>query len=147
MAFALAAMTAIGAGTMNSAQAQEACAITIDGTTYEPDLKKGKRSFLKCRACHTLAPGGRRLTGPNLGLVFERAPLGGEGFKYSKAFQDNPVDWDFDKLNSFIENPRAYMPGSKMLFAGIKAADERANLIAYLRQETNPEFSCDSEGR
>lgn len=144
---AAAALVLIGSIISPSVFAQDSCAITIAGTTYEPNVKKGKRAFLKCRACHTLAPGGRVMTGPNLGLVFEREPLGNEGYKYSKAFQEKPIAWDFDKIDSFIENPRAFMPGSKMLFSGIKSPEERANVIAYLRQETNPEFRCDGDGR
>jgi len=100
------------------------------------NLDQGRRSFLKCRACHTLPADGKNLVGPNLWNTFSRAPLGAEGFKYSPALTKAAISWTAAEMDAFLEKPAKHVPGTRMVFAGIPSPEERANLIAYLASET-----------
>ncbi len=97
------------------------------------DVERGRAAARKCASCHTFDKGGRNGVGPNLwGVV--GAPKGHvAGFAYSQALIGTGGVWDFEALDAFIANPKAYAPGTKMSFAGIAKPDERADLIAYLR--------------
>ena len=100
------------------------------------NLEQGRRAFLKCRACHTLPEGGKNLVGPNLWNIFTRAPQGAAGFKYSPALAKANISWTPTAMDSFLEKPSKHVPGTRMVFAGIASPEERANLIAWLAQET-----------
>jgi len=94
---------------------------------------KGAVIFKKCAACHTSAKGGKNKLGPNLWNIVN-APRGGKaGFKYSDSMKNKPGNWDFESLNEFLIKPKAYIPRTKMAFGGIKKANQRADLIVYLR--------------
>lgn len=97
------------------------------------DTAKGARVFKKCAACHTVDKGGKNKVGPNLWNIVnaERAKV--DGFKYSNAMAEKSGKWDFESLNNFMVRPKSYIPGTKMAFAGLKKASDRANLLAYLR--------------
>jgi cytochrome c len=119
------------------AQAQAACpASPPAAASRAAALEQGRRAFLKCRACHTLAEGEKNLVGPNLWNLFTRAPLGATGFSYSPAFTKAAHSWTPETLDAFIEKPSKYIAGTRMVFAGIPDAEQRANLIAWLAQET-----------
>jgi cytochrome c len=98
------------------------------------DPAAGEKSFGKCKSCHKLD--GSDGVGPHLNGVVERDVAAVEGFNYSDAMAAHEGVWTPEELNAFITNPKAHVPGTKMSFAGIKSADERANLVAYL-QTTN----------
>ncbi|MFZ4110073.1 MAG: c-type cytochrome [Polymorphobacter sp.] len=100
------------------------------------DLEKGRRAFLKCRACHSVAQGDKNLVGPNLWNVFTRPALGATGFSYSPAFSAARISWDAASINSFIEKPSKHVAGTRMIFAGIADPLERANVIAWLAGAT-----------
>lgn len=102
------------------------------------DVENGRRQFGVCRSCHTLTPGGADMVGPNLYGVFGR-PAGTHGrYAYSQQLRDSGTTWDAATLDRWIENPRAMVPGTKMVFAGVRDATRRRDLIAYLRAETSP---------
>jgi len=104
------------------------------------DVEAGQRQFRACASCHTIDQGGPNRVGPNLWGVVGGPHAHAEGFAYSDviaAMADKP--WDYEELNAFLANPRAYAPGNKMNFNGIRNAQDRANLIAWLRtQHDNP---------
>ncbi len=100
------------------------------------DLKKGKRVFLRCQACHTLGEGERDKQGPNLWGLFSRKAGEHEGYKYSPAMEQADFEWTPDKMNEWLHNPRTFLPGNKMAFAGLPKEQDRINLIAFLIKET-----------
>jgi cytochrome c len=95
-------------------------------------VKRGENSAKKCQACHTFNKGGRNLVGPNLWGVIGRPRASEAGFNYSAAMKGKGGNWTIDDLNQFITNPRGFVPGTNMTFAGIPRGTERADLIAYL---------------
>jgi cytochrome c len=98
------------------------------------DPAAGEKAAKKCASCHNFDPGGANKVGPGLWGVVNR-PIGShEGFAYSEALAGKSGQaWDYDQLNAFLLNPKAYAPGTKMAFAGISKDSERAEVIAYLR--------------
>jgi cytochrome c len=99
------------------------------------DAEEGKKAFNKCKACHS-TEAGRNQVGPSLHGVFGRKSGSVEGFKYSDAMKAKGIVWDEKTLAEYIKNPKEYVPGNKMVFAGIKKSDEIADLLEYLKQAT-----------
>jgi cytochrome c len=98
------------------------------------DVATGEATVKKlCTACHTFAEGGKAGVGPNLyGVV--GGPHGHmEGFNYSAGMKAKTGPWTFDELNEWLHKPSAYVPGTRMSFAGINNDQQRADVIAYLR--------------
>ena len=100
------------------------------------DLDNGRRVFARCRACHTITEGGPNMTGPNLHGVFGRQAGGLEGYNYSSALQQADFIWDGERLDHWLENPRTFLKGTKMTFAGIPDATDRRDVVAFLKVET-----------
>jgi cytochrome c len=97
------------------------------------DAEAGKGVTKNCTSCHTFDKGGKNGVGPNLWNVVGSKHGHAEGFGYSPAMLGQAGDWDYEKLNAFVANPKAAVPGTRMAFAGIRKPEDRANLIAYLR--------------
>src|SRR5262249_58284852 len=93
---------------------------------------KGETAEKKCQACHTFNKGGRNMVGPNLWGVVGRPRASEAGFNYSAAMKSKGGNWSIDELNQFLTNPRGYVPGTNMTFAGLTRGSERADVIAYL---------------
>lgn len=100
------------------------------------DLANGKAKFALCQSCHTIAPGGANMTGPNLHGVFGKKSASNPDFKYSDALKNAGWVWDASHLDQWLEKPMTYLPGTKMSFAGLKDAKDRTDLIGYLMVET-----------
>ena len=105
---------------------------SIEQLLAKADVGRGENSAKKCAACHTFNKGGRNLVGPNLWGVVGRPKASEAGFNYSAAMKAKGGNWTIDELNQFITNPRGYVPGTNMTFAGIPRGSERADVIAYL---------------
>ncbi|MCF8466147.1 MAG: cytochrome c family protein [Sneathiella sp.] len=97
------------------------------------DAEKGAKIFKKCGACHTAEEGGSNKIGPNLHGILKRPKGSHEGFSYSSGLTEKGGNWGYDDLDIFLKKPSDYIKGTKMSFAGIKKAEDRADLIAYLR--------------
>ncbi|MDJ0683261.1 MAG: cytochrome c family protein [Alphaproteobacteria bacterium] len=108
--------------------------LALGGAAHaEGDPDKGKRVFAKCKACHVVDSEKNRV-GPHLVGVIGREAAVVEGFKYSKAMADSGLVWDEPTLNAYLENPRKYLKGTKMAFAGLRKEQDRLDVIAYLKQ-------------
>lgn len=98
------------------------------------DLALGEQIAKKCTQCHTWNQGGPNKIGPNLyGIVGNIHAHLGDGFAYSTAMRETPGVWDYESLDHYLKNPRAYLPGTKMAFAGLRKSEERIALIAFMR--------------
>jgi cytochrome c len=100
------------------------------------DLENGKHKFAQCAACHTLTQGGPNMTGPNLWGVFGRKVGTAAAYDYSDAVKGQAFTWDADHINTWITDPRAMIPNTKMTFMGLKDPKDRTDVIAYLKVET-----------
>lgn len=113
---------------------EEAVEVSFEEVYAAADAGAGERVFNKCKACHKLD--GSNGTGPHLDGVVGRAVAAVDGFGYSDAMAAVDGDWTPEELDAFIENPRSDVEGTKMSFAGIKDVEDRANLIAYLAENS-----------
>ena len=100
------------------------------------DLDNGRRVFARCRSCHTLTEGGPNMTGPNLYGVFGREAGGHPDYNYSAVVKAADFTWNAERLDHWLENPRTYLKGTKMSFAGIPDPEDRRDVIAFLKVET-----------
>lgn len=100
----------------------------------EADAGAGERVFGKCKACHKLD--GSNATGPHLDGVVDRAIGGVDGFSYSGALQQVGDTWTPENLNDFLANPKGAAPGTTMSFNGLPKVEDRANVIAYIQENS-----------
>ena len=100
-------------------------------------LESGEKIYKKCGACHNYEKGGKSKIGPNLWNIVNRLKGGAEGFAYSKALVEFGGNWTYEDLNNFLYKPKAYIDGTKMNFAGLKNAQDRADLILFLREQSD----------
>jgi cytochrome c len=96
------------------------------------NVEHGKEIAKKCTQCHTFEKGGSNKTGPNLWGIIGAKVAHIADFAYSSGFKDKGGTWDDEKLNILLHKPRAFVQSTKMSFVGLKDAQERADVIAYL---------------
>ncbi|WP_295530247.1 c-type cytochrome [Novosphingobium sp. Chol11] len=100
------------------------------------DVAKGEATFAKCKACHSVDQGGANGIGPNLWAIVGAAKAAGRGgFAYSEALKGKPGNWDFASLDEWLASPAKYATGTKMSFAGLTDAQQRADVILYLNSK------------
>ncbi len=104
------------------------------GTAIAQDAIEGERAFRRCAACHQVGPDAGNRIGPHLNGIVGRRVATVEGFRYSRAMGASEFAWDEDGLARFLANPRQTIPGTTMVFVGIRDEAEIANLIAFLMQ-------------
>ncbi|KAJ0935134.1 putative cytochrome c, class IA/ IB, cytochrome c-like domain superfamily [Helianthus annuus] len=103
----------------------------------EGDAKAGENVFkTKCAFCHTLQKGAAHKQGPNLNGLFGRQAGTAAGYSYSAANKDSAVVWGENTLYEYLLNPKKYIPGTTKMFHGLKNPQDRADVIAYLKQST-----------
>jgi len=102
------------------------------------DISNGEAKFALCRSCHTTSPGGDDMTGPNLWGVFGRKAGSKASFTYSDDLKNAGWIWDAGRINTWITNPRAVLPGTKMTFIGLQDPNDRRDVIAFLKTQTSP---------
>ena len=98
---------------------------------------EGAKVFKKCAACHSIAEGGKNKIGPALWGVLGRQAGSLPDYKYSKAMAAHGKKWSFEEMNGFLIKPKDWIKGTKMSFAGLKNAKERAAVILYMNENTN----------
>ena len=97
------------------------------------NIKSGKIVFRKCKSCHTTQIGGRNKIGPNLWEIVGRSKASMDNYRFSKALKKMGGNWNYQELDDFLTNPKKFVKGTKMSFSGIKSAQNRADLIIFLR--------------
>ncbi len=123
----------------SSAGTEKAAAVETPLATLlaSADAARGQKGFKKCAACHKVDAGASGGVGPNLYGIAGKPKGAVEGFAYSKAMLEaaNTLGpWTYESLNKFLQKPKAYIPGTKMSFAGLKKETDRADMLAYLKE-------------
>jgi cytochrome c len=95
-------------------------------------VEKGQATAKQCQACHTFEKGGPNRVGPNLYGIVGRPRASEPGFNYSAAMKAKGGTWSFGELYAFLANPRGYIPGTNMTFAGLSRGQQRADVIDFL---------------
>ena len=98
------------------------------------DVTAGKASFNKCLACHAIGEGAKNKVGPELNGLDGRKSGSADGYSYSEANKNSGITWGKDQFLDYIKEPKAKIPGTKMVFAGIKNEKEANDLWAFLAQ-------------
>ncbi len=101
------------------------------------DAAAGKEISTRCEQCHDLSKGGPNKIGPNLWGVVGRARATHTGFDYSSAMSASHDPWTYDTLFRFLKSPQGMVTGTKMSFAGLSSEQDRLNLLAYLRTQSD----------
>ncbi|HEX7712374.1 MAG TPA: cytochrome c family protein, partial [Sphingomonadaceae bacterium] len=128
MGYAIAGVVEEGAGAASGPSFTELLATA--------DPAAGEKVFAKCMACHTIDQGAPNGIGPNLyGTVGEDIGKGKGGFAFSDALSGKGGKWTFDNLDKWLTSPKAFAPGTKMTFAGLPDAKDRANVVAFLNSK------------
>ena len=104
------------------------------GSAQAQDAAAGEKAFLQCRACHQVGDAAKNAVGPVLNGLFGRKAGMVEGYTYSSANKNSGITWDEATFQEYIKDPRAKIPGTKMVYAGLKDEKRINDLIAYLHQ-------------
>ncbi len=123
------AVTEHGAGAPEAAKEPEQ---PIETLLASSSAEKGQATAKQCGACHTFEKGGPNRVGPNLYGIVGRQRASEAGFNYSAAMKAKGGTWTFQELDKFLANPRGYVPGTNMTFAGLSRGGQRADVINYL---------------
>jgi cytochrome c len=111
-----------------------AALIASVGAAAAQDAAAGEKVFAKCKICHQIGEGAKNMVGPVLNGVVGRKAGTYEGYHYSDANKNSGITWDEATLKVYLADPKAKVPGTKMVFPGLKSDDDIANVIAYLKQ-------------
>lgn len=107
----------------------------------EAETDNGESIFARCQSCHTVEEGGENKVGPNLWDVVGGPVTHREDFGYSNAMEEfsegGEVDWSFERLDEFLADPKGYISGTAMAFAGLRDPQDRADILAYLHTLSN----------
>lgn len=131
-------------GSLVLPEVEEGAPAVADAPAVEPlpirlasaSLDRGENAVRACASCHTFNQGGDNRVGPNLWDIVEQGKGNNGGFGYSSALAARAAAgevWGYDELDGFLENPRGYMPGTSMAYAGLRNAQTRADIILYMR--------------
>lgn len=124
---AIRVMLAVAAAALSAASA---------GTATAQDASAGEKTFNVCRACHEIGTDAKNSIGPVLTGVVGRKAGSYPGYAYSDANRNSGLTWDEATLTEYLRNPRGKVPGTKMIFAGLRKDDDIANVIAFIKQHS-----------
>jgi len=106
------------------------------------DPSTGEKDFVVCRACHQIGPDAKNAVGPVLTGIVGRKAGTYPGYQYSPANRDSGITWTPEELDKYLTNPQKVVPHTKMIFPGVKDAQKRKDIIAYLEK-----FSSDDTAK
>jgi len=112
----------------------------ISERLVEASAESGEKVAKKCAACHNFEQGGANKVGPALWDIVGRKPASHEGFSYSSAmvaFGEENAEWTYEELDHFLAAPKKFVDGTSMGFAGLRKPEDRADIIAYLREQSD----------
>ncbi|HYI31100.1 MAG TPA: cytochrome c family protein [Bradyrhizobium sp.] len=109
-------------------------AVAVSGEVRAQDAAAGEKVFGVCRACHQVGETAKNNVGPSLNGLFGRKAGTIAGYNYSAANKDSGLTWDEATFREYIKDPKAKIPGTKMIYAGLKDEQRTNDLIAYLQQ-------------
>ena len=136
-AYQVASNTAVATTTSSETSSASSESENILALFASTSAAEGAKVFKKCAACHSIAEGGGNKIGPALWGVLGRKSGSLPDYKYSKAMVAHGKSWSFDEMNGFLIKPKDWIKGTKMSFAGLKKAKERAAVILYMNENTN----------
>ena len=108
--------------------------ITLNGAASAQDVAAGEKVFAKCKVCHQVGEGAKNGVGPVLNGIVGRKAGSVAGYNYTPANKNSGLTWDEPTLKEYLKNPRAKIPGTKMVFPGLNNEADIDNVIAYLKQ-------------
>ncbi len=109
----------------------------ISALLASASLENGEKLFKKCATCHNYEKGSANKVGPQLWNLINRPKANVEGFAYSKALAEYGGEWGYEALAEFLYKPKKYIKGTKMNFAGLKKVKDRADLVYFLREQSD----------
>ena len=104
------------------------------GHVQAQEAASGEKVFAQCRACHQVGENAKNAVGPVLNGLFGRHSGSVEGYNYSPANKNSGLTWDEATFTDYIKDPKAKVPGTKMVYAGLKDEQRIKDLVAYLKQ-------------
>ena len=121
-----------------TAQAEQVDTIEAVGPLLaNASVEDGLKLTRACTTCHSFEKGGAHRTGPNLWGIVNAARGKKTGFAYSEAMASLDAEWTYERLNQYLYKPKTYVPGTKMNYTGMRDLEDRANLIAWMREQTD----------
>ena len=111
-----------------------AALVASAGVATAQDAAAGEKVFAKCKICHQIGESAKNAVGPVLNGVVGRPAGSYPGYNYSEANKNSGITWDEASLKEYLKNPKAKVPGTKMVFPGLPSDDDIANVIAYIKQ-------------
>ena len=136
-AYQVASVTTVASTTSAETDSASSDSGNIMALFASASAAEGAKVFKKCAACHSIAEDGGNKIGPALWGVLGRPAGSIPDYKYSKAMAAHGKSWSFEEMNGFLTKPKGWIKGTKMSFAGLKNAKERAAVILYMNENTN----------
>ena len=133
-AYQVASVTTVASTTTGETSLETGNIMALFASTSAAD---GAKIFKKCAACHSIVQGGANKIGPALWNVLGRKAGSVSGYKYSKAMLAHGKPWSFEEMDGFLTKPKDWIKGTKMSFAGLKNANDRAAVILYMNGESD----------
>jgi cytochrome c len=130
-------VTTVASTTTTEVSSDNSDAENIMSLFASTNAADGAKVFKKCAACHSIAQGGKNKIGPALWGVLGRKAGSVSDYKYSKAMAAYAKTWSFKEMNGFLIKPKDWIKGTKMSFAGLKNAKDRAAVILYMNENTD----------
>jgi len=136
-AYQVESVTTVASTTTSETNSENSGAENIMALFASASAADGAKIFSKCKACHSIAKEGGNKIGPALWGVLGRKAGSLSDYKYSKAMTAYGKSWSFEEMNGFLAKPKEWVKGTKMSYAGLKSAKDRASLILYMNENTD----------